>query len=186
METDVGEYNTKEMQEIIAVAGFAAALRREICERNREFARTRGLAHQFSYGGAAVVVYEGCEAGHGNFHPAAWRAIAQNRSWSRRLAKVHTAGRTALPRREQGRWRELDSCTSSDALLMNVFCHPAIWRDGRLAAMLGVEDSAPVEFGVRARVPLADGGQDRTEVDARIGTLLIEAKLTESGFQSCS
>ena len=39
------------------------------------------------------------------------------------------------------------------------------------------------EFGFRARVPLANGKFDRTEVDMRLGDLLIEAKLTESNFQ---
>ena len=64
-------------------------------------------------------------------------------------------------------WRELDACTSSDALLMNVFCYPGVFKDGRF----------------RARVPLANGKFDRTEVEMRLGELLIEAKLTESDFQ---
>jgi hypothetical protein len=37
-----------------------------------------------------------------------------------------------------------------------------------------------------ARVPLANGSFDRTEIDLRIGNLLIEAKLTESDFQSAA
>jgi restriction endonuclease-like protein len=64
-------------------------------------------------------------------------------------------------------WRVLDACTSSDALLMNVFCYPDVFKDGRF----------------RARVPLANGKFDRTEVEMRLGELLIEAKLTESDFQ---
>ena len=38
-------------------------------------------------------------------------------------------------------------------------------------------------FGYKARVPLVNGKFDRTEIDLRLGGLLIEAKLTESGFQ---
>jgi hypothetical protein len=39
-------------------------------------------------------------------------------------------------------------------------------------------------FGYKAPAPLANGRLDRTEVDLRLGDLLIEAKLTESDFQS--
>ena len=40
------------------------------------------------------------------------------------------------------------------------------------------------QFGLKARVPLVEGKFDRTEVDLRIGNLLVEAKLTEADFQS--
>ena len=43
--------------------------------------------------------------------------------------------------------------------------------------------SADPVFGWKARVPLRNGRFDRTEVDLRLGSLLIEAKLTESDFQ---
>jgi len=66
---------------------------------------------------------------------------------------------------------------------MNVFCYPGVFRDGRVGSMLGVKSPAIPDFGFRARVPLASGKYDRTEVDLRIGELLIEAKLTESDFQ---
>ena len=80
---------------------------------------------------------------------------------------------------------ELDSCASSDALLMNIFCYPGVLRDERVRAVLGL-DASPVipSFGFKARVPLANGKFDRTEIDLRLGTLLAEAKLTESDFQS--
>ena len=79
---------------------------------------------------------------------------------------------------------ELDTCTSSDALLMNVFCNPGVLRDGKVAALLGTELGASPCFGYKARVPLVNGRFDRTEVDLRLGDLLVEAKLTESDFQS--
>ena len=79
---------------------------------------------------------------------------------------------------------ELDSCTSSDALLMNVFCYPGMLRDGRVSGLLGAEAGTSACFGYKARVPLANGKFDRTEVDLRLGNLLVEAKLTESSFQS--
>jgi hypothetical protein len=52
--------------------------------------------------------------------------------------------------------------------------------------MLGIHESAVPIFGWRARVPLANAKSDRTEVDMKLGTLLVEAKLTESSFESCS
>jgi hypothetical protein len=50
--------------------------------------------------------------------------------------------------------------------------------------LLGIELSQVPEFGFKARVPLKNGRADRTEVDLRLGDLLLEAKLTESTFQS--
>jgi hypothetical protein len=51
---------------------------------------------------------------------------------------------------------------------------------------LGVEEDGLPEFGWKARVPLASGRFDRTEVDMRWGGLLVEAKLTENDFQTRS
>lgn len=187
-------------------AGYAAALRAELCERARLFADSQCLPCVHSYGSQPVVVFtpyrqndgecEPCSDGdlHGNFLAATYKAIRGNENWRRRLAKVHTQARTSLPRGDRGTWRELDTCTSSDALLMNVFAYPALWRDGRVAGRLGVARGARPRFGVLARVPLRDGKFDRTEVDMQIGlsddpsspVLLVEAKLTEFDFQSAS
>jgi hypothetical protein len=79
---------------------------------------------------------------------------------------------------------ELDTCTSSDALLMNIFCHPGVLRARGVLSLLGAEATASPCFGYKARVPLASGRLDRTEVDLRLGDVLIEAKLTEGDFQS--
>jgi hypothetical protein len=165
-------------------AYFASQLRHELRERNSVFAKKHRLAHALSYGAAPVVCYEPDEECHGNFLRESYAAIVANAGWAKRLKKVHTSGRTNLPRNDRGFWSELDSCNSSDALLMNVFCCPGVFQDRRVASLLGVEDSAQPEFGVRARVPLLGEKFDRTEVDMRLGTLLVEAKLTEADFQS--
>jgi hypothetical protein len=183
-------------------AGYAAALRAELCERAHRFAEKHGLPCVHSYGSQPVVVFspyrragkecETCVDGdqHGNFLDVTYKAVRGNDNWRRRLDKVHTQGRSSLPRGDRGQWRELDTCTSSDALLMNVFSYPSLWRDGRVADLLGVERSARPRFGVPARVPLLDGKFDRTEVDMVIAApedanpLLVEAKLTEFDFQS--
>jgi hypothetical protein len=163
----------------------AAELRRELSFRNLQYAKKRELLCRESYGNPPVVCYLPCEDGvtHGNFLPAAYRAILKNSAWRKRLDKVHSLAKTSLPR-EDRRWRELDSCNSSDALLMNLFCFPGTFRDGAVANLLGVDEGSRPELGFRPRVPLANGNSDRTEVDMRLGNLLVEAKLTETDFQT--
>jgi hypothetical protein len=162
---------------------FAAELRRELCARNRLWAR--GLAHVESYGAEPVVVYAPSDDGrHGNFFDASYAAIAARSEWMRRFDKIH-AQRRSLPKAESGRrWRELDSSMSSDALLMNVFCAPGVVDSAVVRNALGVDGDAEPVFGWKARVPLASGRFDRTEVDMRWGGLLVEAKLTEGDFQA--
>jgi len=159
---------------------FAAQLRRELALRNRRWAR--GRPHVESYGGEPVIVYSPEGEHHGNFFDPAYAAILQRPDWLRRLKKAHT-GRRSLPRSERP-WCELDSSTSSDALLMNVFCTPGVLESPRLRNFLGVGEKADAVFGWKARVPLKNGRTDTTEVDLRWGSLLIEAKLTESDFQT--
>jgi hypothetical protein len=99
-------------------------LRRELSARNQAYARQHSLPHCLSYGELPVVVYEPYEAAHGNFLPETYAAILANATWRKRLEKPHSQARTSLPRNDRGRWCELDSSNSSDALLMNVFCYP--------------------------------------------------------------
>ncbi len=165
-------------------AGSAAALRQEICVRNQEYARRHFLPHCLSYGELPVVVYEPYEGGHGNFLPETYAAILHNAQWRKRLNKRHAQARTSLPRNDRGFWCELDSCNSSDALLMNVFCHPETLADGRVADLVSVPRDAVPEFGYRPGVPIAGGKADATEIDMHLGDLFVEAKLTEFDFQA--
>lgn len=168
-------------------AVFARSLRHELSSRNLRYAERLGLPKSESRGEPPVVCYRPSENGrvHGNFLPETYRAILKNHSWRKRLQKVHSVAREALPRTDR-RWCELDSSNSSDALLMNIFCFPRTLRHQGVFNLLGVEQPASPQFGFRARVPLRNGQADRTEVDMRIGNLLVEAKLTEPGFQSAS
>jgi hypothetical protein len=175
---------------------YAILLRRELSERNRAFAHKYRLPHHLSYGAVPTVAYEPFENGtrHGNFLDRSYGAILADPQWARRLAKAHSQARRSLPQNDRGFWCELDSCNSSDALLMNVFCYPGTLRSNAVRAMLGCEQSGVTgiapgpfnlspAFGVRARVPLIGDKQDATEIDMRLGSLLVEAKLTESDFQ---
>jgi hypothetical protein len=163
----------------------AAQLRQELTLRSRIY--VRGRAHAESYGSAPVVVYEPENGRHGNFFDAAYRAIAANPDWLRRFDKVHAQAARSLPKPQLDptrRWRELDSSMSSDALLMNVFCTPGVAESAAIVDTLGVEGQPTPILGWKARVPLTNGRFDRTEIDMRLGLLLVEAKLTEVGFQN--
>lgn len=161
---------------------YAARLRHELCVRNRSYAS--GRAYVESYGNFPVIVYPPEGGRHGNFFDSAYAAIEARPDWMRRFEKVHAQAARSLPKAER-RWRELDSSMSSDALLMNVFCAPGVVESAVVQKMLGVEDRHVPAFGMKARVPLANGRFDRTEVDMQWGGLLVEAKLTESDFQTC-
>jgi len=49
--------------------------------------------------------------------------------------------------------------------------------------MLGVHSGLTPQFGFRPGIPLRNGKTDRTEIDMKIGDLMVEAKLTETDFQ---
>jgi hypothetical protein len=176
--TKAGRCNLHDMT--AKMSWYASQLRLELGLRNRRW--SRGRAHVESYGNPPVIVYAPESLRHGNFFDAAFAAIAARPEWMRRFDKIHAQGRS-LPRAER-RWRELDSSMSSDALLMNVFCTPGVAESVKVRRVLGVEGNEPPVFGWKARVPLASGRSDRTEVDMRLGSLLVEAKLTEGDFQT--
>jgi hypothetical protein len=182
----------------------AAQLRRDLNDRAYRLARLQGLLHDTSTGPTPAVLFGREEqnphqpARHGNFHPAAYARICAHPDWIRRLAKVHTASRRSSARHDW-RWMELDSASSSDALLMNILCHPEVFDGTRLAvpvaALLNVDPASQPCFGTRPGVPLRTqlrprtkssalrAAVDRTEIDLTLGNLYVEAKLTESDFQ---
>jgi hypothetical protein len=157
-------------------------LRNEISHRNA--ARAAALAAEITYGSIPSVVYGEAESGeHGNFLPASYRRILQQQNWRVRLTKVYTGSRF-LPRRADRTRRELECANSSDALLMNIFCYPGILCRKPVCSLLGIEPGLQPIFGLRPQIPLKNGAADRSEIDLRLGNLLIEAKLTEGDFQT--
>lgn len=180
----------------------AAQLRREINLRASAYARAHGVLHDLSPGNDPAVIFGVDDLGqHGNFHRETFARICADPEWSRRLTKPHTASRRSRARKDW-RWMELDAAVSSDALLMNVFCHPEVFDGTRLsravAALFGVPEATRPCFGFRPGVPLLSrrtGGAkprsarepaDRTEVDLVLGSVLVEAKLTEADFQNAA
>ena len=169
----------------VGAFSHASALRRELSLRNREYARRLSLPCREGRGDSPVICFLRSDDSmqHGNFLPQSYRAILRSDSWRRRLAKPHTSAYHALPR-EGFRWHELDSCNSSDALLMNIFCYPGVTRAGAVCDLLGIDSASKPQFGFKARVHMTNDTADRTEVDMKIGDLLVEAKLTEANFQT--
>ncbi len=162
----------------------AANLRRELSARNLTRAET--LLHEATYGAIPSVVYAKDDTGgHGNFLAASYRRICNDPAWSLRLNKSYTAS-ARVPRSADRVRKELDCCGSSDALLMNIFCYPRVLLRPQLCGLLGVAPGQRPEFGVRARLSMRNDEVDRTEIDMAIGDLLVEAKLTETGFQTAS
>src|SRR6266702_1957961 len=186
-------------------AWTASMLRRDLNERAASLARAHGYLHDLCPGASPVVIFGRDEQGrHGNFHPAAYAAICTHPEWIRRLAKVHTASRRSRARKDW-QWMELDSASSSDALLMNIFCHPEVFDRVALAApvaaLRNVDATAQPRFAARPGVPLLTPLKartkkvhaerlDRTEIDLTLSgptaTLFVEAKLTESDFQTAA
>jgi hypothetical protein len=168
-------------------------LRHELNARSRELARTHNLLHDLSPNDDPILLFgRNPEGHHGNFHPASWNAICSNPAWLLRLNKPHTAWRRSRALANWS-WKELDSASSSDALLMNIFCNPHVFDGTTLrpavAALLGVNPSATPCFGIHPRVPLHPNPKgraltDRTEIDMQLDDLFLEAKLTETGFQN--
>src|SRR5438309_1057787 len=122
---------------------YAAELRRVLSERSLRFAIKYTLLHSQSYGSSPAIVFSPDSNGakHGNFVAASFRAIAANPAWLGRYGKRHTQFRS-LPPCDHGCWKELDSCNSSDALLMNIFCYPGTLRSPTVRRLLALGDHA--------------------------------------------
>ncbi len=165
----------------------AASLRGDIIDRARDWAVATASPSFESDGG--VVFFEPFTSddglAHGNFLTASYTAILADAHWCGRLDKRH-AGSRFLPADKQGA-RETDSCTSSDALLLNVMCHP---DSGPMRALV-FDVTGPPEFGIGGAVPKLIAGclkGDESELDmvfrGRRGAIscIVEAKLTETDF----
>lgn len=162
------------------------SLRAELSLRALAFASARGIPFEGTDGQIPGVLFGPDDSGrHGNFHPLAYRRILSNPEWSRPLLKVHTAFKRSRVR-ANWQWKELDCAHSSDALLMSIFCHPGVMMSARVRTMLGIESEATPKFGFKPRTPLHRRRSDNTEIDMKIDQLLVEAKLTESDFQSAT
>jgi hypothetical protein len=69
---------------------------------------------------------------------------------------------------------------------MNIFCYRRTVRSRGLSSMLGVPSKLVPAFGFRPGIPLRNGKTDRTEIDMKLGNLMVEAKLSETDFHTAS
>jgi hypothetical protein len=198
--TVITEYRQTPMPQPTTPSWSASLLRRDLNARANHLATTQNLLHEISPGSDPTIIFGRDEQGcHGNFHPASYINICANPAWLRRLTKPHTASRRSRARKDW-QWMELDSANSSDALLMNIFCHPGVFNGHTLtpavANLLNVETKSQPCFGINPGVPLRNKRKsrtklppdltNRTEIDLHLGNLFVEAKLTESSFQTAA
>ena len=164
------------------MTNWVSKLRVELSQRARDFAATQDVAWYESLGGPPTTLFpaDPSTSRHGNFIDLSYRAILANPPWAERLGKAHSQ-RRALPEDRRADARELDSCNSSDALLMNCFCYPAAAAQIFQRLLPSLPTGRP-EFGVAGNVPLQDGSSDTTELDMQAGGVIFESKLTETDF----
>lgn len=80
---------------------------------------------------------------------------------------------------------EMQSSNSSDALLMNIFCHPKFDSWKGVHDLLEIDNNASKEFGWNP-IFENENPSHRTEIDLKIGNHIFESKLTERDFTSKS
>jgi len=109
-----------------------------------------------------------------NFNPKSFSAIKATPKWFSRTQKPHSQLSGIL---------EMQSCNSSDALLMNIFCYPEFKKWSGPKKLLGIADYTVIEFGWNPHLS-NEKPESPTEIDMKIGSHIFESKLTESDFTS--
>ncbi|MCH9662361.1 MAG: hypothetical protein K0U66_01715 [Gammaproteobacteria bacterium] len=115
-----------------------------------------------------------------SFIKESFDAIEKNPAWKERIDKTHSHFKGESV-------KEMQSSNSSDALLMNIFCYPKLFkwkgvRDLFLENKIEIDDRK-IDFGCKPNVSKGKE-QEKTEIDMVIGNTFFEAKLTESDFTS--
>jgi len=145
----------------------ADTLKLEIRKSALNYARKRGLPVDESH--ASTVIFQDLSD---NFYPESFKSISSNPEWQHRTAKTHQNVAGVL---------EMQSSNSSDALLMNIFCHPDVRRWEGIRDLIG-EEIGDITFGFPGQVYISGGQFDSTEIDMALTGLFCEAKLTETDF----
>jgi hypothetical protein len=106
------------------------------------------------------------------FIPVSYQAIVNHPKWSRRLHKPHPRMSSIQLCEDTFVPRELDSCCSSDALLMNLFCHPRVEANEIFVSLFDFHNPPELEFGFKAKLPFTDGGSEpsSSEIDSSYPT----------------
>jgi len=107
-----------------------------------------------------------------NFNNKSFKNIQSNTKWFSRLQKPHSKLSGVL---------EMQSNNSSDALLMNIFCHPDFTKWEGPKKLLDISSYNDIEFGWNPHF-VNESPFAPTEIDLKIGAHIFEAKLTEKDF----
>ena len=116
-----------------------------------------------------------------SFQKDSWNVISGNPDYLARTKKTHPNTQTKEPA-----VLEMQSSNSSDALAMNIFCHPSFKKWKGVTNLFEVDKISTIEFGFEAKVLKTYNTkieEDKTEVDLLINKNIIsECKLTEEDF----
>lgn len=164
---------------------YSQFLRSQLSSKSLIWAKENNVPYYTSIGSEPVTLFEPYENGskHGNFHSYSWVQIISHPDWKKRLDKAHPP-KKSLPDNKQESAKELDSCNSSDALLMNIFCYPNIIDSIQKIFPFNLLKDSPF-FGLKPEIPFKNGGKDNSEIDMVINGIFFEAKLTEPDFTKC-
>lgn len=118
-----------------------------------------------------------------SFQKDSFSNIKSNREYNDRTQKKHSNVQT-----KNAGILEMQSSNSSDALAMNIFCHPDFSKWDGMIKLFQVNEFTSIVFGYKAKVDKTINNvnkKDNTEVDIFLnGNIIIECKLTEKGFSS--
>ncbi|MDD2276944.1 MAG: hypothetical protein PHP56_10475 [Smithellaceae bacterium] len=146
---------------------YTNELKQSIRQSSLEYAREHGFDVDSSP--KSAVIFKNLSD---TFHPASFDAIKKNIDWFARLDKHH---------QNISNIKEMQSSNSSDALLMNIFCHPKLATWEGVADILGFYPLKPT-FGEKPKIYKEGTDGDMTEIDMSLCDTFVEAKLTEEDF----
>lgn len=166
------------------MADWINQLRREINLKAMMYAQKNDLPFYMSKGGTVLFEEYTDKCGfcmHGNFLPQTYSTIYQKPVWAKLLQKQYQY-RNSLPLFRQGAARQVDSSSSTEALLINVLCHPAMHDNRELLDVFGVDSYVP-RFAAKCSLKRVAGADHVFEAHAVLSDkLLIEAALSETNF----
>ncbi len=153
---------------------YSSILKSELCDLAKSYG-LKNISTSYAHPSAvskSAVIFKDVES---NFQQSSWEEIVATAAYFDRTKKAHSHFPSASI-------LEMQSSNSSDALAMNIFCHPQIKSWVGVATLLKLSSLANVEFGYKAGV-LKSKLPDATEIDLYLNnSIFVECKLTEEGF----
>ena len=161
----------KDMFHLYKKSNFSKKLKDQLIKLGTKYAEKNNLDYVLR---KSALIFKN----NGNFLTASYDCINNNNNnWKKRLEKPHTH----FPDSDI---KEVDSSNSSDALLMNIFCHPDLNKWESIKKLFNFPDTIKIKpiFGYKPGVNKDGGKPDDTEIDMKLKNMYFEAKLTESDF----